>query len=64
MTDLLDLLAEHDPRADLVHRCMPSMVYACGGNILGLADGGPGGRQVFGAELEVTCPDCLAAVAT
>lgn len=66
--DLLDLLIdqEHavDPRIDWVHVCLPSMGYVCGGNILGLADGGPGGHMTLGANENdwptVTCPDCRA----
>lgn len=70
MTDLLDLLAEQeraaDPRAELVHYCLPSMGYVCGGTILGLADGGPGGHQSLGGYghpetwAAITCPDCRA----
>lgn len=55
---------DHDPRADWVHSCLPSMGYACGGSIVGLADGGPGGHQVFGASERdwptITCPECRA----
>jgi hypothetical protein len=68
MTDLLDLLreAQHDvdARRDWVHACLPSMGYMCGGTILGLADGGPGGHMVLGASAAdwplVTCPTCRA----
>lgn len=65
MSDLLDLLRADDPRKDLVHICLPSMGYVCGGSITGLADGGPGGHQVLGATserhwAEVTCPECKA----
>lgn len=67
--DLLELLTAmeraDDPRADLVHICLPSMGYVCGGDICGLPDGGPGGHQVLGAGspaqwAEVNCPDCKA----
>jgi len=64
VADLLDLLRADDPRADLVHVCLPSMGYVCGGSILGLADGGPGGHQVLGVGVAawtweaVTCSEC------
>lgn len=68
MTDLLDLLATielaGDPRADLVHVCLPSMGFVCGGTSLGLADGGPAGHWKLGANATdwptVTCPECRA----
>lgn len=53
-----------DPRADWMHICLPSMAYVCGGSLLGLADGGPGGHQTLGIGTAdwtweiVTCPDC------
>ena len=66
--DLLDLLteAEHaaDPRSKWVHVCLPSMGYVCGGSIVGLPDGGPGGHMTLGANERdwprVTCPHCRA----
>lgn len=66
--DLLELLATQeralDPRADLVHVCLPSMGFVCGGTPLGLTDGGPAGSWTLGANgrdwSTVTCPDCRA----
>lgn len=56
--------AAEDERGEWVHVCLPSMAYVCGGSILGLPDGGPGGHQVFGVGTAawtwdtVTCPGC------
>lgn len=57
-------VVEADPRTDWTHVCLPCMAYVCGGSIIGLADGGPGGHQVLGVGTAawtwdlVTCPDC------
>ena len=66
MSDLLDLLADLDADATVVHALMPWMGLACGGDVLTISRAGraAGTRTIttrVGAHWgEVTCPDCLA----
>ena len=57
MSDLLDLLNELNGTADHTHVLMPSMAYACGGDIVSV-----GGHFQIGIKkwAKITCPKCRA----